>query len=117
VPNESINQSTNLYHRLAVTGRTPIIWALEEKQWFIVWMLNEKDTNSLHLLLKESHILGEKETLELVQSLVDSEYNIQLSNAGFARVLVSAEPALDSRDNSSKTPLQYAFMKGSEGVI
>ncbi|KAL2812245.1 ankyrin repeat-containing domain protein [Aspergillus cavernicola] len=112
--------------------RTPIIWALKNKHWSTVRMLNEKDTTSLHLLLKESHIVGEIDALELVQGLVDSKYNIEqvdtegkrplhlasnLSNADLARVLVSAEPALDARDNSSKTPLQYAFMQGNEGAI
>lgn len=112
--------------------KTPIIWALEKKQWSTVQVLKEKDTNSLHLILKESDIIGDKETLELVQAFIDSKYNIDqvdaegkrplhlasnMPNAGFAMVLVLAAAVLDSRDNSSKTPLQYAFMKGNEGVI
>lgn len=129
-PNLQDNSTTDTF------CKTPIIWALENKHWSAVSVLSKKDTNSLHLIIEKSRSIGERETLELVQGLVDSKYNIEqtnaegkcplhlaseLSNADLVRVLVSAEPALkpslDARDNSSKTPLQYAFESRNEGAI
>jgi ankyrin repeat protein len=106
--------------------KTPLIWALENEKESIVQLLKDIDRDSLHLLLRETSIIGERKALDLVRALIGKGYNINRTDAEgktplhlactmaddqFASTLISGRAHLNIKDNSRKTPLQYALME------
>jgi hypothetical protein len=61
---------------VVIFRKTPLIWALENEKESIVQVLKGIDRDSLHLLLRETSIIGEQKALDLVRALIDQGYNI-----------------------------------------
>jgi ankyrin repeat protein len=111
---------------VVIFRKTPLIWALENEKESIVQVLKDIDRDSLHLLLRETSIIGEQKALDLVRALIDQGYNINRTDAEgktplhlactmaddqFASALILGRAHLNIQDNSRKTPLQYALME------
>ncbi|PYH42265.1 ankyrin repeat domain-containing protein [Aspergillus saccharolyticus JOP 1030-1] len=116
-------------------SKTPLIWALINGHLAVVDMLKEKDSFSLHLLIKERELLGDQEASKLVCKLLKTGYDINkldsegrctlhlLSNVQdtkFAKALLDAkdvEFSLNLQDNARKTPLYYALKEKNEAFV
>ncbi|KAE8376541.1 ankyrin repeat-containing domain protein [Aspergillus bertholletiae] len=112
--------------------KTPLIWALENRRERAIEMLKSIDKGTLHLLLRESDIIGEKNALEMVHTLINRGYNINqadaegktplhvastIDNEDFASALILGKANLERQDNSRKTPLQCAFREKRKNII
>ncbi|KAF4225592.1 hypothetical protein CNMCM6457_008014 [Aspergillus fumigatiaffinis] len=117
---------------VVIFRKTPLIWALENEKDSIVQLLKHIDRDSLHLLLRETSIIGQQKALDLVLALIEKGYNINRTDAEgktplhlacimaddqFASALILGRAHLNIQDNSRMTPLQYALMEKRENTV
>lgn len=108
---------------------TPLIKALKIGNMAVVGLLKERDKYSMHILVEEADDMGEEEALELARKLLRQRYKLNRRNLkgqnpvhlacrmGRKRFVEeflhpnygSPNAFLHEKDNSGKTPLQYAI--------